>query len=82
MNRCSALLVASTLPMSASATGVAFGQGLAGVWIALIVVAIGVLVLSIYLTNRFAQKHARNWYWIVWVGVFLFAVNFIFYTNW
>lgn len=76
------ILAIALLPFSASATGVSFGGGTEAIWVGLLIVVTGVLFLSLYVTNRFARKHNRAWYWAIWFGIFLWAVYSIFYKNW
>ena len=77
----SLVLAVSLLPANTYATGVSFG-GTEVIWIAIAVIAISIFISSLFVTHRLAKKHNTPWYWVIWVGVFLWAVHTIFYTHW
>ena len=50
------ILVGSIFSLEASATGVSFGSGTAGLWIGMLVIAVGIIAFSIYGTHLIAKK--------------------------
>ncbi len=75
------LIFLPTLALKTTTIG-AFLSGTETIWIILIIAAISILFLSLYITNRLAKKHKRNWYWAIWIGAFLCTIYVVFYMNW